>query len=226
MTGARTGRDIPQRARFGALRAAESWRLRRGPAIPWRADEGPRAFLTTVVRVPETMGDRLREAARPAAEAGGHHLYPAASLHVTLINLDRHADVRMARLEQALADCVAAAPPVVFDLCGLAVARSTLYVQAYARPGRAVPSLRASILRRLDPAGRESPPMGAGLAFSNVVRFRSTDIAAAREVARARRADRFGSFSLEAVELVRTDKVMSAAGTEILAVFPARRRPR
>ncbi|MDT3438933.1 MULTISPECIES: 2'-5' RNA ligase family protein [unclassified Pseudofrankia] len=226
MTAARTGREISQRARFGALRAVESWRLRRGHAIPWHAEEGPRAFLTTVIRIPETVGDRLREAARPAAGAGGHHLYPAASLHVTLINLDRHADVPVARVEQVLADCVSAAPPVVFDLWGLAVARNTIYVQAYARPARAVPWLRASILRRLDPDRREGPPRGAALAFSNVVRFRSTDIAAAREVTRAHRADHFGSFSLEAVELVRTDKVMSAAGTETLAVFPARRRPR
>ncbi|WP_007512919.1 2'-5' RNA ligase family protein [Pseudofrankia saprophytica] len=220
------GREISQRARFGALRATESWRLRRGQAVSWHGQEGPRAFLTTVVRVPETVGARVREAARPAAAAGGHHLYPAADLHVTLINLDRYADVPIARVEQVLADCVAAAPPVILDLRGLSVARGTVYVQAYARPARAFPRLRASILRRLDPAGRIQPPRRTVLALSNVVRFRSTDVAAARKVARAHRADHFGSFLLEAVELVRTDKVMSAAGTEILAVFPARKPPR
>lgn len=214
-----TDHDLAQRAQFELLRGREAWALRRGQITAWHGDEGPRAFLTTVVRVPTAIGRRVQEAARPAARAEPrpHHLYPAESIHITLANLDRYADLPLERLEATLARRVAAAPPITFTLRGLAAARHTVYVQAYARPASALLALRGSVLLDLENGTPGQQPLR--IAVGNVVRFRSTDTAAVRPITRANRTVCFGSFQLDRVELVRTDKVLSAAGTDILAAF-------
>jgi 2'-5' RNA ligase len=214
-----TDHDLAQRAQFELLRGREAWALRRGRIGAWQGDEGPRAFLTTVVRVPPAIGTHLREAARPAATAEPcpHYLYPDDSIHITLANLDRYADLPLDQLEATLAHRVAAAPPITFTLRGLAAARHTVYVQAYARPASALLALRASVLRDLESGTSRQQPLR--IAVGNVVRFRSTDTAAVLPAVRASRNACFGSFRLSRVELVRTDKVLSAAGTEILQTF-------
>lgn len=169
--------------------------------------------------MPTELAARVRAAAQPAAAAGvnSHYLYPADALHITLANLDRYADLPLARLAETLADRVAAAPPITFTLRGLAVARHTVYVRAYARPAPALLALRASILRDLGSEPPRQEPLR--IAVSNVVRFRCADLTTVLPAVHAHRNARFGSFPLHRVELVRTDKVLSAAGTELLAAF-------
>jgi 2'-5' RNA ligase len=215
------GGELAQHGRFGLLRVREARALRRGEVGVWRDEEGPRAFLTTVARVPLDLAGRVRAAALPAAAArpDGHYLYPADALHITLANLDRYADLPLERLAETLADRVAGAPPITFALRGLAAARHTVYVRAYAQPPSALLALRASILRDLGTGPPRQEPLR--IAVSNVVRFRCADLTAVLPAVRAHRNACFGSFPLGRVELVRTDKVLSAAGTEILTAFDA-----
>ncbi|MBL7489845.1 2'-5' RNA ligase family protein [Frankia sp. AgB1.9] len=213
------GGDLAQHGRFGLLHLREAQALRRGRVGVWQGEEGPRAYLTTVIRVPLDLAERVRAAALPAAAArpDGHYLYPADALHITLANLDRYADLPLERLAETLADRVADAPPITFTLRGLAVARHTVYVRAYAQPAPALLALRASILRELGSEPPRQEPLR--IAVSNVVRFRCADLTAVLPAVRAHRNACFGSFPLHRVELVRTDKVLSAAGTELLAAF-------
>ncbi|WP_045877611.1 2'-5' RNA ligase family protein [Pseudofrankia sp. DC12] len=213
------GGELAQHGRFGLLRGREALALRRDGVGVWRGEEGPRAFLTTVVRVPTELAARVRAAAQPAAPAGAdqHYLYPAGAIHITLANLDRYADLPLERVAAVLAHRVGAAPPITFTLRGLAVARHTVYVRAYARPASAPLALRASILRDLETGPPRQEPLR--IAVSNVVRFRCADLTAVPPAVHACRNACFGSFPLHRVELVRTDKVLSAAGTELLAAF-------
>lgn len=201
---------------FFVLRRREAWHLSRGGPTIWvPSANGP--ILTSVVRVPSHLGARLREAVLPAG-AGQHHIYPVGDLHVTLANLDRYRDVPLEQIEEALTDALSRVGPVTLDLRGLAISRSTVFAQVYASPGSRLCRLRAAIHRSLAPAARGIPKSPADVVgFCNVLRFRQQDISAARAIVSRCRDMEFGRFVLDQVEVVRTDKVLSAANTVILA---------
>jgi 2'-5' RNA ligase len=209
---------------FFVLRMREAWQLARGgPKIWVPAANGP--IFTSVVRVPNHMGARLREAVLPAgADAGAgaghgrHYVYPVGDLHVTLANLDGYRDVPLEQVAAALTDCLTRTGPITLGLRGLAISRGTVFAQVYASPGSRLFRLRAAVRRSLAPAARSIPKSPADVVgFCNVLRFRQQDISAASAIVSRYRDVEFGRFLLEEVEIVETDKVLSAANTVILA---------
>jgi 2'-5' RNA ligase len=170
----------------------------------------------------------VRELVLPAAEgvSDSHYVYPPADLHVTIANLDRYAGLPTSHLEQTLAGCLDETPPIRFDLRGLAVSRNTVYLQVHATPVLAFYSLRASLLRRLEPGRLPRLPRPADvMAFSNVLRFRTREVAVAAAITIRHRNDFFGSFPVDTVELVKTDKVLSTGGTVVIARCTRNRQP-
>jgi len=210
---------------FFMLRRREAWHLSRGGPTIW-APSANGSILTSVVRVPDHLGARLREAVLPAGDGHGrHHVYPVGDLHVTLANLDAYRDVPVERIEEALTDCLSRVGPITLGLRGLAISRATVFAQVYARPVSRLFRLRAAVRRSLATAARGVPPSPVDvIGFCNVLRFRQEDISAAKAIAADHRDIEFGHFLIDEVEIVQTDKVLSAANTVIHAKC-ARRSP-
>src|SRR6266545_3424328 len=119
---------------FSMLRMREAWHLSRGGPKMWIPSvTGP--IFTSVVRVPNQIGARLREAVLPAgAGKARHYVYPVGDLHVTLANLDGYRDVPLEQVEEALTDCLSRVGPVTLGLRGLAISRGTVFAQVYVSP--------------------------------------------------------------------------------------------
>jgi 2'-5' RNA ligase len=189
-----------------------------------RATAGRRAFtlppsgpaaavhLTTVVRLPATVTaalaptlDRLR------AVGPRHHYYPPETMHVTVQNLDALAPA--APLPDGLVELVAARAPFRLAMRGLGVGPGAVF--ALALPGDAtMASLRAGLAGLA--GGHNRGRSGRGLGHANLVRFSGPVTAGfLAELARLRRQD-FGTFTVDEVELVRTDRLLSPEGTTTL----------
>ena len=165
------------------------------------------------------------EAARPLAAAAGplrregHLVYPAAAIHLTLLNLDPwpHGADLAARVERALRG----EGPVQVLLSGLAASRTGVYARAFSPDGSlraARRALRAGLGRRL-PGERGHEPALAHLpvGFVNVARFSTPpgkEVAAALRAARGLKLD---PLTLHALELLSMDRVRSLEHTLVLA---------
>jgi 2'-5' RNA ligase len=175
---------------------------------------GPAAavHLTTVVRLPATVTaalaptlDRLR------AVGPRHHYYPPETMHVTVQNLDALRPA--APLPDGLIELVAARAPFRLAVRGLGVGPGVVF--ALALPGDAtLASLRAGLAGLA--GGHDRGRLGRGLGHANLVRFSGPVTAGfLAELARLRRQD-FGTFTVDEVELVRTDRLLSPEGTTTL----------
>jgi 2'-5' RNA ligase len=189
-----------------------------------RATAGRRAFtlppsgpaaavhLTTVVRLPATVTAALASTLdRLHAVGPRHHYYPPETMHVTVQNLDALAPA--APLPDGLVELVAARAPFRLAVRGLGVVPGAVF--ALALPGDAtMASLRAGLAGLAGGHHRGRP--GRGLGHANLVRFSGPVTAGfLAELARLRRQD-FGTFTVDEVELVRTDRLLSPEGTTTL----------
>jgi 2'-5' RNA ligase len=181
---------------------------------------GPAAaiHLSTVVRLPAAIAEALAPALERLRALGpAHHWYPPQAMHVTVQNLDGLA-LPHGALVGAL---VAAHPPFRLTVRGLGVAPGAVFALALPDDST-LRSLRAGLGRL--PAGRR-PRVGRGLGHANLARFSGPVTPGfLAELARMGGQD-FGSFTVEEVELVRTDRLLSLAGTTTLARIRLGGRP-
>jgi hypothetical protein len=207
-----------QRAIFFSLRKREAWRLSRSGPVIWAPPTGGPGILTSVVRVPAWLGANVRDAVLPAAAATRpHYIYPADDLHVTITNLDRYRDVPLELIEGVFTDCLRRAGPINLSLRGLSISQATIFAQVLVTPISSLRRLRMDLWRSFGPAGPLSANPVAVIGFCNVLRFRHADISAVRALAERSKDRDFGSFPINEIEIVRTDKVLSAANTVMLA---------
>jgi hypothetical protein len=221
-----TAGELRTRLAFEAMGAASRARLRALGFRPNdRLDPGFRC-LTTIVRVPEPVAERIERALEPIrARWPDHRHYPPAAMHVTVMNLDPYlaaADGRdgLRELTQRVDLLIAPRPPFRVALRGLGLSPWTVFVRAYGsdEPLRAMrAALRGGLHERPDAPRRDSPLRRAlPLVLSNVVRFTGpVDRAMIRSVGRLRR-EAFGTFEAGEIEVVRTDGFLSPQATEIL----------
>jgi 2'-5' RNA ligase len=176
---------------------------------------GRARFLTTVVRLPAEVAERLAEAASGLDRIQpGHYLYPPQSIHLTVLGL---ADVPDA--ERAVEAAVHGHRPFALEVRGLNLSRDTAFAELHPR-GTELRALRKD-LRAVESHehGSVSRWIRRRLAHANVVRFRApVERRLVAEVGRLRRVS-FGEFEVAEVELVHTDKVLSDAGTRTLARY-------
>jgi 2'-5' RNA ligase len=207
-----------QRAIFLSLRKREAWRLSRNGPVIWAPATGGPGILTSVVKVPVSLGAQVRDAVLPAADARQpHYVYPADDLHVTITNLDRYQNVPLELIEEVFTDCLNRAGPINLSLRGLSISQATIFAQVLVTPISSLRRLRMDLWRSLEPARPLPANPVSVIGFCNALRFRHEDISAVLALAE-RSADRdFGSFPINEIEIVRTDKVLSATNTIVLA---------
>lgn len=177
-----------------------------------RAGRAHAVYLTSVVRVPAGVADRLEPVLeRLRAHGAQHHYYERDSLHVTIRNLDSLSGDDLATARAA----IASHPPFELEARGLNLSPHTVF--ASVRP--ADETLRA-LRRDLAELAGGRPGLLADVAFANVVRFSGrVDPGFVRELGRLRRVE-LGSWVVREVELVRTDRLLSREGTEVLDRVP------
>jgi hypothetical protein len=171
---------------------------------------GPAAavHLSAVARLPAPVAQAVAAAtARLRARDPGHHYYQPATMHVTVLNLDGFDLAgRLPELRAAIGAC----GPVGLTVRGLNLSPGTVFAQGFLDDA-SLPALRRRLARLHAPAGRWRRP-----AIANVVRFAAPPSAAfLAELAGLRRLG-FGRATLTEVEVVRTDRLLSPAGTELV----------
>ncbi|HUZ21404.1 MAG TPA: 2'-5' RNA ligase family protein [Acidimicrobiales bacterium] len=185
----------------------------RDRAIP-PGDSG--AHLTCVVGLPAAVALELFSSVAPLRECDPRqHHYPAASMHFTVLNLD---GCPQERAERAVGAAVAATGPLRARVARFGVGPETVYAELDVGPE--LRRLRGRIARASHRRiGRPKDRLLGGLAVVNVVRF-----TAPVEPALVPAVAGLGALSLEfdvpAVDLVLTDRVMSAESTTLLGRFP------
>jgi 2'-5' RNA ligase len=194
-------------------------------AVPPPSGPAAAVHLTTVVRLPVAVADALAPVVERLRALGpGHRWYPPQALHVTVQNLDGlllatggpppgEAD-GPATVPAPLRELVAAHRPFRLAVRGLGVAPGSVF--ALALPGDATLASLRDGLGRLPPGGTRRRWVGRGLGHANLARF-SGPVGGGllAEVARLRRQD-FGTFAVDEVELVSTDRWLSPEGTTTL----------
>jgi hypothetical protein len=193
-----TGQQIAQRAGHTLLQAR---RLRPVPL----ADD-PERSLTCLVRLPPALAAKVHDVVRDLPGAGAHYVYPAETLHVTVLNL-RELEGAADGLG-VVADVLAGTAPFPLVLDGFGVTSHSVYVRALDPTGALV-----GLRRRLLAVTGAAPPWPLRrLAFVNVVRYRSPDAAVLAKAAR-RTTLRLGDFQVAYADVVRTDRVFAPDST-------------
>jgi hypothetical protein len=193
---------------------------------------GPAAavHLTLVARLPQQaipgIADILSELKR---RAPSHHYYPADTIHVTIRNFDHMKDVDRSQLLAQLRHCTGSLRPFSLSARGLGVSPNSVFVQLFPED-RSLCDLRRK-LSLLTSDGLHTRQRATDsrllrdllfrrLAFANLIRFSGpVSLPFIREIAR-HRTTTFGSFCVEALELVQTDRLFSAAVTTIIDRMP------
>jgi hypothetical protein len=180
-------------------------------------------FLTLVARLPPEAAGRVADfTATMAAVDPGHYVYPPGDLHVTIADCSAYLgpgdlEGAMADLCRRLAGALAPAPTPPIVLRGMNVSPSSVFVQAW-DPGGGVWRMR----RRLRSQFHRRPAPRDRLSFVNVLRFLGpSSPALVNQVAKAR-AVSFGQFVPDGLELVLTDKALSASATTVVTRYALR----
>lgn len=176
--------------------------------------EAHRGFecITSVTRVPAPLSTALVAAASALPGASAHYVYPPVDVHLTIVSLDSSPLPRA----EAVSECarvISAAAPFDVRLRGLAITPQSMFVKAWDIDG-SLRKLRDAVAA----ATRCDLPLPRRLlGFVNLVRFTSQDVVELDAGVRSLRRRDFGTFTVRNVEIVRTDKVLSADATRVLA---------
>jgi hypothetical protein len=159
-----------------------------------------------------------------------HHYYPADTIHMTIRKLDDavREECDPPSLFSKIRDLAEGSGPFILKGKGLGVSPNSVFLQLYPED-QGLTDLRrqfSGATNDRDRRRREGSGILGGLArrylfekmaFATLVRFSGPVTPAfLAKVARHRETD-FGTFSIDAFEIVRTDKFLSNAGTEIIA---------
>jgi hypothetical protein len=197
---------------------------------------GPAAavHLTLVARLPQQaipgIADILSELKR---RAPSHHYYPAYypadTIHVTIRNFDHMKDVDRSQLLAQLRHCTGSLRPFSLSARGLGVSPNSVFVQLFPedrslwefrRKLSLLPSDSFHTRQRATDSRLLRDLLFRRVAFANLIRFSGPiSLPFIREIVRHRTTN-FGSFCVEALELVQTDRLFSAAVTTIIDRMP------
>ena len=203
---------------------------------------GPQAatYLTLIARLPRHITAAIAPViASLGKSAIDHYFYPTDTIHLTIENLDwivRDPE-NLERAREKLQAVVGSSVPIKMVAAGLGVSANTVFVQIFPAD-ETLANLRREIVRLSeDPAlsravalkgistSRPSHWLFGNMVFANVVRFAGTVAPTLiREIAGYRRLY-FGEFVLDKLELVVTDRLLSAQGTQVRDRFLLQGKP-
>jgi hypothetical protein len=193
---------------------------------------GPAAavHLTLVARLPQQATSGIAEILSDLKRRDpSHHYYPADTIHVTILNFDNMKDVDRSRLLAQLRHCTGSLRPFSLSARGLGVSPNSVFLQLFPED-HSLRDLRHKLsLLTQDGFHPQQRAMDSRLlrgllfrrlAFANLIRFSGPiSLPFIHEIARHRTTN-FGSFCVEALELVQTDRLFSAADTTIIDRLP------
>lgn len=195
-------RRFSQQAAFALLQAQEQRGLRRGAVLLEQGEPS----VTCVVRLPAALALPIQQVVGTLPGVERHYVYPAADLHLTILNIGDGGAL------DAVMDVLRRTPPFPVRLRGLQHSQHSVYVRALDESGQ----LRALRRRLMDVSGRHPSWPRRRLGFVTVLRYREPDIAELAPAVRELRLRPFGLLQVNAAELVRTNRVLSADGTSLL----------
>jgi 2'-5' RNA ligase len=177
-------------------------------------------YLTLVVRVPAEVGERVADvAATIAARQPGHYVYPATDLHLTVVDCSAvlgpgGLSDALSQLAESVAAVLARTTTTRVHLRGLNLFAASVYAQAW-DPDSGLRRMRKELRARF-----ASPtPLRDRVSFVNALRFCGpASPGLVNGVTEARGTD-FGWFDVDRVELVLTDRTLSATATTRLSSY-------
>jgi hypothetical protein len=197
---------VSQQTAFALLRVRERRELARGAVVL----QPGLSSVTCVVRLPPVLAVPIHQVVRGLPGVKQHYVYPAADLHLTLLDL---GDLRA--LEE-VTEVLRRTAPFRVQLLGLQQSAHSVYVRAFDDSGQ----LQAVRHRLMGVTGTRAQWPRRRLGFVNVVRYLDADVAGLGPGVRGLQARRFGELEVGVAEVVRTDRVLSAAGTTLVRRTP------
>lgn len=211
--------------------AGKAWlRLPTGRAFHTLPPSGPDAavYRPVVVRLRRNIAASITSALARLREHGPQHFYyPPESMHVTIQALGPlllDGPDSAARLA-ALRTLIGSYPSFDLTVCGLNVSPGTVFAQVIPH-GPELGKFRKEVraLHGSHPQLHLASSLGVFartlLPHANVVRFSGPVTASfLDELSRSRR-EYFGRWTVREVELVRTDRLLSREGTQVLERIP------
>lgn len=193
--------------------------------------QGAPRHVTTVVRMPSGIAEACN---RQIIELRHHYpnqyYYSPENLHFTILNLDRifqlpGADKIRPKLIEAIKQSVVELPPLAVAIKGISVFPTAVFAQVFDISGQleAYRSAMADAATSTLQVGIDVKPLVQHVAFVNLIRFRSIpDASLVDQVAKLRDIN-VGSFTVENIELVKTDRLLSREATVLETVIETSR---
>jgi hypothetical protein len=203
-------RRILEVAAYRALDVREHLYLRRHPSVTVGADSS-RRHLSTVSRLGPADAAAAVAPLRSVTD-GGLYVYPPGDVHVTILNLDgARARQRDDVIAERAGDVLRSSPPLRLRCGGYGLSRASMFVRVHDVDG-GLWRLRTRLAKAFDL--KPALPSRA-LGFVNVARFVSADAASVRGMVRTL-PPIDDAITLEAAEVVVTDRLLSAGATSVL----------
>jgi len=222
--------------RFWVVRTAAITSLRLSRQVHALPEMGRATHFTLIARMPALAHTRIGQImAELQRHHPRHHYYPADAMHVTITNLNQVTEQEPDRHElfNRIRGTVENSHSFALTGSGLSVSPSSVFLQLYPQD-KGLADLRRRLAvevgdgdrrRRRGDSSRWDRLMRHYLferiAFATLIRFSGPVTPAfLNEIGRHSETD-FGTFFIEAFEIVRTDKFLSNAGTEIITRIAA-----
>ena len=201
---------------------------------------GPQAarHITLVGRLPSQITGQVNEVVASLAGPVAHHyVYPADTIHITIQNLDELREVDgLDRVLERLSILVGSFPPIMMKAAGLGVSPDSVFVQIFPMD-ESLADLRRGIRALIRASCQPSPlkpthnfhrsrQLFRNMVFANVMRSSGIVPPSLVRKIKRHRFRYFGTFALETVELVVTDRLLSADGTQVKERISLRGLPR
>lgn len=219
--------------RFGALWAIGAASLTLSAKLHRRYTFPPSGkdfaqHLTLVARLPQISSTAVAEVITALKRGNpSHYYYPTETIHLTIRNLDnaKGDSVDHSEFLVRLRNCIGSCGPLLMRGRGLGVSPNSVFLQLFPED-HSLAELRrklSSLAQDTRKTGRAVSPSGMflnlffrKLAFANLIRFSSEISPSFVGEIRRYRNTCFGHFSIEELELVQTDKLLSHTGTKLI----------
>jgi hypothetical protein len=194
------------------LDARLGWAVGRRPRFDVADPGGP--YTTLMAYLPDALAAELAGVAASLPATAGHYLYPPGQMHVTVRSFGDATGL------PDIGPAIEGVPPIELIGAGLGLTRETVQLRLLP-DNETLRDLRRRLAKTPGvPSRQPRQRLLAPVAFANVLRLNgSVDPELRRAVAEQRGLLAGERIALSELTLVRTDRVASPAGTQVLARY-------